>query len=271
MKILDSALSRLRARNSFGDPEEFRATLVEHLDELRVRIIRSIGILVVGAVLGWFAQPYVYREISQMAGRAAPEGIEVSEIFLTPGAAFMLALKLAILLGLILTLPLIVIQVWGFIAPGLKPNERKPFVMIGPLSVVLFAIGAFFAWQVMPATFEFLFSYAKQFPGANWTLEAGTTVMFVLQMVLLFGAAFQLPIVVFFLARIGLLDPDGVKHYWRQAIVIVFFAGAILTPSADPVSMTMMAAPLTILFFLSIFAAKVTMRTERDPVLNQLD
>jgi sec-independent protein translocase protein TatC len=98
-------------------------------------------------------------------------------------------------------------------------------------------------------------------------------VIFILKMLLAFGIGFQLPLVVFLAGKIGIIGPDTLTHYWRQAVVFVFFASAILTPSGDPISMLMMAVPLTILLMLSIFAVKVTSRNKAssDPELNDLD
>ena len=253
-------------RNSSGDPEEFRASLVEHLDELRTRIIRILALIVIGWVIGWYMQPWLYDALQKVAraNMQMPKGTEYKDVFSNFSAPFMLKLKLSFFIGVILTFPFTLLQLWGFVEPGLKANEKKPIKVVAPLSVFLFALGVFFCWIILPAAFSWFVSYMEEFPGTSLFQEAGTLVFFILKMFLAFGVGFQLPLIVYFLAKIGILGPDTLTKYWRQSTVAIFFGAAALTPSNDLFSMLMMAVPLTILFFISLFAIQVTSRKKKN-------
>jgi sec-independent protein translocase protein TatC len=249
-------------RKSSGDPEDYRLTLIEHLEELRDRLIKSISLLVVATVIGWFLEPFLYDYLQVMIDGAIrphlPKGVEYKEVFHNMPDAFMLQLKLAFVIGLVLSFPFIVLQLWAFIGPGLKPSERKPFARLAPLSFFLFALGACFAWLMMPATLLFFTQFLFSFPGTSLYQEAGTIAFFVLKMMLAFGVAFQLPLVVFILGELGLLSAETLMKYWRHATVSIFVIAMVVTPSQDPLTMTIMAVPLVILFMISAWAVKVS-------------
>lgn len=254
----------LRDRNSSGDPEEFRLSLVEHLDELRTRIFRSLVAVTLASTVAWFAVDPVYAALSVHIRSLLPPGLEYQEVFRSITDAFFLKLKLAFYLGLFLALPLVVIQIWGFIRPGLKPSEQRPFRVIGPLSFLLFLLGCTFCWFILPPTINWFGEFVQSsFKDTAVMQEAGTLIFFVLNMMLGFGLGFQLPLVVYFLAHIGLLPPESLDKYWRQAVVVIFVLAALVTPSPDPISMMMMAIPLCILFVLSVFAVKLSKKRAR--------
>lgn len=255
---------RAVSRNSPEDPEEFRAPLADHLEELRVRIIRIVVLIVVGMTIGWFLQPPVYDHLAALVREMIPKNIDYKETFKNVTEPFMLKLRVSFYLGLILTFPFIVLQLWGFVAPGLKPSERKPLQRLAPLSVGLFLLGAFFCWLIIPTAFAWFISYIVEFPGTSIYQEPGSMIFFILKMVLAFGVGFQLPIVVFFLNKIGLLGQDTLRQYWRHATAVIFFGAAILTPSNDIFSMLMMAIPMVILFFISLWA--VNLGAKRRPL-----
>lgn len=264
-------------RNSSEDPEEFRATLGEHLEELRDRILRMLLIVTAGWVLGWFLEPPIYEALSQLVRDSVPpklfEAGVYSEAFRNATEPFMLKFKLSFMLGLGITLPFMVLQLWGFVKPGLRPSERKPLALMAPFSVVLFVIGMFFCWLILPSAFQWFFSYIEEFPGTQMIQEPGTMVFFILKMMMAFGIGFQLPLVVFMLGKVGLIGPDTLVQYWRQATALIFFASAILTPSQDAFSMLMMAVPLSLLFILSVMAVRFTTRNSgsSSPELDDLD
>lgn len=252
-------LFNIPRRRKVSDPEEFRASLVEHLDELRQRIFRVVILLIIGWVIGWQLEAWVYDRLNDLVKpELAHLKTDIKEPFRSFTDPFMLKLKLSFFIGLILVLPFCVLQVWGFIEPGLKENEKKPLKIVAPLSVVLFAIGVLFCWIILPSAFAWFMSYVEEFPGTVLYPEPGTFVFFTLKMLLAFGLGFQLPLLVYFLARIGLLSQETLKTYWRQATVIIFFGAAIITPSNDIFSMLMMAVPLTLLFFISMWAVQIS-------------
>lgn len=262
---------RPRARKPFN-PEDFRAPLGEHLEDLRGRLIRVAVIILLGMTAGWFLQPWVYQTLSAVAQALIPKDVEYREVFRNVTDAFMLKLRLAFYIGLFLTLPLTVLQLWGFIAPGLKESERRPLRIVAPLSVGLFFLGTWFCWLILPSAFAWFLSYLPEFEGTAVYQEPGTLIFFIVKMLLSFGIGFQLPLIVFFLAKIGLITNESLKNSWRQYTVGIFTGAAILTPSNDLFSMMMMAVPLTLLFFLSMLAIKLTNKPgERDPALDELD
>jgi sec-independent protein translocase protein TatC len=259
-----------KRRNTSGDPEEFRLPLGEHLEELRQRLIRIVIFLLAGSVIGWFLQPMVYGHLSDLARELMPANVPYREAFRNVTEPFMLKLKLSVYIGLVLFFPFCVLQLWGFVAPGLTPAERKPFRIVAPLSVLFFALGAYFCYMILPSAFGWFVSYLSEFPEVEIIQEPGTLAFFIMKMGLAFGVAFQLPLVVFFLAKVGVLAPSTISSYWRQATVVIFLGSAFLTPSADIFSMLMMAVPMTVLFFGSILAVKLTNR-KRPAELDELD
>jgi len=251
-------------RNYSGDPDEFRLTLVEHLEELRDRIIRIVGYLVGGWIIGWIAFPYIYKPLESYVATAVrsglPPGTSYTEAVLSVSELFLLTFKLSFSIGLVLTFPLIVLELWGFIAPALKPEEQKPFKRLAPISFFLFAMGAGFCWMIIPATLKFFAQFASQFPGIDIIQPVGTMTYFVLKMMLAFGIAFQLPLIVYALGALGLLSAETLFKYWRQAATLIFVASAIITPSADAFTMAMMAIPLIVLFLISAFFVRLLQR-----------
>jgi sec-independent protein translocase protein TatC len=268
-----------KKRDSSGDPEEFRATLGEHVGELRDRILRSVFLIAAGWGIGWFLEPWVYNQVEGLVQDAvnfykqSHPMAEIGEAFRSITEPFMFKLKLSFMIGLGLALPFVVLQIWGFVSPGLKPSERRPIKMIAPASVFLFALGGFFCWMVLPTTFRWFLTFLDDFPSASLLQEPGAMIFFTLKLMLAFGIGFQLPLVVFLAGKLGIIGPDTLTHYWRQAVVFVFFASAILTPSGDVFTLLMMAVPLTILLVLSILAVRFTTRNQKssDPELNDLD
>lgn len=258
-------------RNLPADPEEFRLTLVEHLEELRDRIIRSITYISVGWLAGWFLEPYMYGYLNRMVEAAVlPElqgKAQWKEVFHQTTEPFMLKLKLAFYIGLILCGPLVIGQAWGFIAPGLRPHERRPFEKTVPFMALLFTFGVGFAWLITPNALAWFAGYVVEFPGVDLYQEAGTMVFFILKMLLAFGVAFQLPLVVYGLGAIGLLSAETLMKYWRQAATIIFILAAVITPSNDPVSMLMMAIPLVVLFMISAWCVKVMQSRKKSSMI----
>jgi sec-independent protein translocase protein TatC len=263
--------SRSLARNASGsdgpkkpyDPEEFRAPLSDHLDELRSRIIRSLTILVTGWVAGWFVTGWMndilLRRIMD-AIKASGHGKDVKIVINNVPEAFMTLLKQSFVAGLVIALPFITWQIWGFIAPGLKDKEKKPLRYVVPVSVTLFFIGVFFCYLILPAAFVWFASFLDYFPEASLYQSPGEMVSFSIKMMGAFGVCFQLPLVVYALGSLGILTPDTMMKYWRQATVFIFFVAAAITPSNDPISMLMMAVPLCILFAGSVYAVKFTVK-----------
>lgn len=228
--------------------------LWEHLAELRSRIVRSLLYIVIGAVICWIIYPSLQRFI-QAPLMPLIQKYHIKMVFRHITGPFMLKLQVSIIGGLILALPFLTMELWGFVAPGLTPDERKGFYFVVPLSLFFFFLGVATAYFILPSAFGYFagflvdphgdFSTIYQDPVLYWT--------FVMKMLLAFGIVFQLPVVLMFLAWIGLITSDMMKKNWRHAIVLCSVIGAVATPSNDAPTMLMMVVPLIILFFGSIW------------------
>ena len=230
-----------------------------------MRVLFALG---VAWLVAWQIEPWLYGAMEGRINEAIirklrPDGIEYKTVFHNAPEAFMLKLKLSFYIALVLVLPIIILNIWGFVAPALKPNEQKPFKRLAPASAILFIVGAAFAYAVVPAMFTWFASYAEEFPGVGIYQEAGTQLFLVAKMMLAFGVAFQLPLIVYGLGLAGVLTADTLLKYWRHGASGIFLVAAIVTPSNDPMSMLMMALPLTGLFIGSVYAVKF-MERRRD-------
>jgi sec-independent protein translocase protein TatC len=254
-------------RDTPDDPEDFRATLVEHLEELRNRIFRCLWILGVAWLAGWFLEPYAYigirRAIDGPVKANLPKGTEYKNAFFNTTEPFMLQLRLSFMIGLIVAVPFIIHQLWRFIAPGLKKEERKPIQRLGPAASLLFLLGAFFAYAILGPAMGWFAGFLSSFPGASLFQDPGKLVDFSLKMIFAFGVGFELPLLVWVLGALNLLSGDMLMKNWRQGATAIFLIAAIVTPSNDPTSMLMMAIPLTLLFILSIYAVRFTQKRQR--------
>ena len=235
---------------------------------MRTRIIRVLVALAIGWGIGWLLEPWLYVAMETRIDRAVLErlkgtGIEYKTVFHNATEPFTLKLKLSLYIGLVLILPYIIGQIWGFVAPALRPSEQTPFKRLAPASAGLFLLGAAFAYAVVPAMFSWFVSYAGEFQGTSIYQEAGSQLFLVAKMMLAFGVAFQLPLIVYGLGLAGVLTADTLLKYWRHGASAIFLVAAIVTPSNDPMSMLMMALPLTGLFIGSVYAVKF-MEKRRD-------
>lgn len=252
-----------KRRKFSGDPEDFRLSLVEHLEELRTRVIRSVMVLAVGWAFGWYYFRPIFDFLNEMVRSSiesvVPKGL-YQEKFDNLTGPFLLQLHLSFLIGLTIAFPFIVLQLWGFISPALKPEEQKPLKRLAPVSAFLFFMGVGFCWAVMPAALRFFAEYLRNFQGFALLQTAGTMVFFILKMLLAFGFAFQLPLFVYILGILDLLKAETLIKYWRHSATVIFIISMVVTPSQDPMTMMMMAIPLTILFIISVYAVKFTQR-----------
>lgn len=278
LKLKDRQTKRRYSSNS--DPDEYRMTLSEHIGELRDRIVRSLIAISLGWLIGWIIQPYVYNALNAVFLESVKEYAKThpefdwKEIWKNTTDPFMFKFRSSFMLGLGLALPFLVLEIWGFVSPGLKQREKRPIKMLAPASVVLFFMGCLFCWWILPLTFQWFLSYVDDYKDIGVYQEAGSMVIFIIKMMFAFGLGFQLPLVVYIAGRIGLIGPDTLVHYWRHAVVFVFLTTAILTPSGDIFSMLMMAVPVSLLLMISILAVKLTAKKqERSSIeeLNDLD
>jgi sec-independent protein translocase protein TatC len=224
---------------------------MEHLGELRTRIVRSLLGLLVG--LG-IALPFSQKIVDYLARPVRATGNNL--VFLSLTEAFWVQMKVAVIVGLFIAAPAILWQIWAFVAPGLHTHERKyamPFVLVG--SVLFVGGGAFSLKVVTPYAISFLLSYSR--PGLQPMISIGSYVDFLLKFTLAFGLVFELPLIITLLSRMGIVTPAMLSKNRKYAILGAFIAAAILTPTPDAFNQTLMAGPLIILYEVGIICARI--------------
>jgi len=231
-------------------PEE-ELPITEHVEELRERLIKSAIAVVVGFFIAW---PFK-KEILLFLERPLPDNLKGKLIFLSPPEAFFTALKVSFFAGLLIALPFVLYQLWKFVEPGLYEHEKKfilPFIFF---SVFFFFLGAAFAYYViLPFGLRFLLGFMGDLLTPQITI--GSYISFVIQMILAFGLVFLLPVVVWLLSKLGVINYRTLEKNRKFAILSIFVVAAVLTPP-DAFSQVMMALPLMALYELSIWIAKV--------------
>ena len=230
-----------------GDPElpnEVEMPLVDHLEELRQRVLRSLLAVVIGAALSLVAVKPLVRMLE-----APAQGIHFLQ--LAPGEFLFVSLKVAGYAGLTLALPYVLFQILAFILPGLTLSERRLIAPAVAGSAVLFLSGLVFAWwALVPAALRFLVSYGADVVEPLWSIERYLD--FVLLLMLATGLAFQLPVLQLLLGVLGLVRWRTMLGAWRWVVLSSALAGAVLTPSTDPITMLLLSGAITALFLAGI-------------------
>lgn len=226
--------------------------LKPHLVELRKRLAISVSIVIIMFVVCFsFWEPILGWMIAPLKA-VLPTGSNV--IFTGVQEPFFTAMKVAFFTGFVISLPVIFWQFWLFVAPGLYENEKKLVVPFVGAATLMFLLGASFCYYVViPLAFAFLIGFGSALFTALPSI--GEYVGFFTKVLVGFGLAFELPVIIFFFAKLGLVDDKALKDFFRYAIIIIFFVSALLTPP-DILSQFFMAGPLTILYGISILVAK---------------
>ncbi|MBE2220982.1 MAG: twin-arginine translocase subunit TatC [Anaerolineae bacterium] len=224
-------------------------SLLEHLNELRIRLTWAAGALVVGTVISFiFAERILLFLLEPYGGNQLQT--------LRPTEGIETFFKVALVSGFILAMPVILLEFWLFISPGLTTKERRYVYIFIPATVGMFLIGILFAWFVLvPAAVAFLSTFMPDIFMTEWT--SSEYIGFILAMLFWLGLSFQMPIIIFVLARVGLVNGPMLRDQWRVAVVGIAVLAAAITPSIDPVTMLLTMAPLLILYVLSIGLAYV--------------
>ena len=236
-------------------------TLVQHLEELRRRLIICAIAVTVGSIGGFILYRPVLnflQEPYREAVASLPETITDKLIVTTPTEPFLAFLKIGLFVGLGLALPVILYQLWRFITPGLTSRERKlgiPFVLA---SLVLFAGGTVFAFAVVPRGLAFLFSFGGDNLVPLLTIDRYLSFLFFL--VLAFGLSFELPLVLLFLTGVGVLSSVQLRRWRRYALMGTVVFAAVATPTQDPYTMLLMAVPIYLLYEGAILIARAFKR-----------
>jgi sec-independent protein translocase protein TatC len=240
------------------EPNEGSMSLMEHLKELRTRLMWIIGTMLVGTVFAlFFAEPIIQFIIQPLTDiGVTPQAIGPTD---TIGVWF----KVCFTAGASIAMPVIVYQVIAFVSPGLYPHEKRALLLTLPGIMLLFLLGAAFAFYLLiPAAVDFLQGFLGSVIRQDWTIER--YIGFITRLVFWMGVAFETPLVVAFLARAGLITGQKLLGFWRHSIVIAAIVAAAITPTVDPVNMTIVMGPLIVLYFLSVGLAYLLYRP-RDP------
>ncbi len=227
----------------------------EHLRELRNRLMVSAGAVFLGFCVCWVLREPLFNIVSQPILEALANNgifhltaIEISE-------TMVVYMKLALFAGIVLASPVVFYELWAFVAPGLHPHERRYVRPIVAFSVLFFALGVLFCYRILlPFVTEFLVSLTTSNPQIGIQVTVDSAFSFALVALMLFGVVFELPLLLFFLALLGLVNARRLMKFFKYFIVLAFIVGAILTPP-DPVSQTLLAVPLIVLYLLGVALA----------------
>jgi len=226
-------------------------TFLEHLEELRWRIIWSLLGVFLGMIVSFFFIDFLVNNV--LLKPAIDSKLDLQN--LQPFGQFFLYFQVAIVAGVILSLPNLFYQIWSFVAPALRENEKKYVFWIIAYSTLCFLLGIAFAYFVM---LPLSLSVAAQFgsKAIKNQIAIDEYMSIIISILLASGLIFELPMVSFFLSKLGILKAAYMKKYRRHAIVVILFLAAILTPGTDPVSQIVLAVPLLVLYEISILVSK---------------
>lgn len=232
-------------------------TLVEHLSELRLRIFISLLTVGIGTAVGFYVSPWVIELLK------APLPIEQPLVFTTPGGALFVRLKIALIIGIALASPIVLYQIWAFVAPGLTARERRLALPWIPLAVLFLLVGLGLAYVILPLTVSFLLSFRIE-----GVMEPLLTVEsyfgFVTTMFLAFGLVMEFPIVLVLLAKLGIVSAERLRRGRRYVLLGIFVLAVVVTPGGDPFSPTIMALVMYPLYELTIWLVSRSTRSTTD-------
>ena len=236
-------------------------SFLEHLEELRRAILKSVLAILVGMVLCFtFADYIINFLLSPTFQENLKTEIEIQAI--RPAGMFTARVNISLLLGFALVLPYVLYQLWTFISPGLLDKEKKYVPLVIFFCCVLFLVGAAFAFYVLiPVMVRFFVQLHVPDIKPQW--DIGFYIGLVNKMVLIMGVVFQMPAVVAFLTWLRILNAGVLKRVWRIALVVIFIAAAVITPTGDPYTQTLVAIPLVVLYFISMGIAALIGRSRR--------
>jgi len=222
-------------------------SLVEHLNELRKRIIICLAALGAAALL---ALPYASQLLRILKFPA--RGVIDKLAFFSPEEAFLIYMRIGILSGFTISMPVLLHQLWGFCSPAMEERVKKHSVFFIASCFVSFVAGALFAYFILlPPALKFLLGFAKE--DLEPVISAGKYISFVTGIIFASGLVFQMPVLSFILAKLGVINSRDLRKKYKYAIVIVFIVAAVITPTPDVFNMLMLAFPMLLLYELSIW------------------
>lgn len=240
--------------------QEKRADLVSHLGELRNRLLRSLVYASVGMGVVWVLFDPIYAFLIRPISAALTEaGGQLTVRGLMEG--FLVKCEIAMVGGVIVAAPFLFYELWAFVAPGLTRSERSAVRPLVPSSGLLFLMGVATGYLMTGPSVRWLLLYVP--PDTRAWLTLNETLLLVLKFYLAFGLAFQLPVVLVLLAKIGIVNSAMLAARWREAVIAVFVIAAVITPTWDPITMTVCALPMVVLYLATIGVIKLMERGQR--------
>lgn len=244
----------LRRRGARPDPDAM--TLIEHLGELRRRVIVCLVVFAIAVIAAYVLYGHILSFLQHPYCQLQPHRCQL--VVLAPLDGFSLRLDVAGYGGLLLSSPVLMWELWRFITPGLRANEKRYAIPFVAASVILFFLGAFVAWLTFPHALGFL----KSVGGSQLTIyyTAQKYLTLILLLMAIFGATFEFPVLLVALELAGVVTPQRLSHFRRWAIVIIVAVAAIVTPSSDPFSMLALALPMLLFYELAIVVGRIAKR-----------
>jgi sec-independent protein translocase protein TatC len=256
-----SVFEKLKFRRRPPEERAGSMTLVEHLEELRHRLVVCIIAVSGGAVVGWFLYGPVLNLILNPYcdyWNTIPPKLRINRtcslFFNEPLGAMVVKLKIVVFIGIMVALPVLLYQLWMFIVPGLTRRERRMAIPFVVSSVLLFALGALFAYITLPKGLNFLLGFA----GSSFApiLTGDRFISFVILVAIAFGLAFEFPVLLVFLEMVGVLSTNTLRKYRRYSILGIAIFAAIITPSSDPYTMLAMTIPMCLFYEAAIIIGR---------------
>lgn len=240
-----------------SEPEfsEGVSSFLQHLEELRKRVIRTILILVGGMLVCLFFSDRLLSVLTLAFTSTDADKLAL----LYPTEGFIVRLKVAFVAGLFLTSPLWFAQLWGFISPGLYDKEKRVIIPVIAASSVAFILGAGFGYWILPYAVDYFQSFATSDVGVSWSLAKYLD--FALRMLVAFGLVFEMPLIIYAAAKIGVVTTGQLRKYRRHAIIILLVLSGLITPP-DIITQIMLTIPLIILYEVGILMASIAVRKE---------
>ena len=254
MSITKAILGKI-FQSAEKSPSQKEMSFLEHLDELRAKIIKALIGILVGTILCVFFADFIVQNMLLHPLRSLGLKTQV----LSPYGIVMLYMESVLICGIILSMPYTVYCLWTFVAPGLLPKERRYISRIVFFTSFCFFAGVAFGYYILlPAALNFFASFGTQNIDLNIALDQ--YVSFMLTLLLGAGLVFELPMVSYFLSKMGILTPSFMRKFRRHAIVVIFIISAVVTPTPDMVTQTLLALPMILLYEVSIFVSKYSQK-----------
>ncbi len=256
--MADNEANKSQTKSETDDQNEKVMPFLDHLEELRRRLLICISAVFVLSLGCYFFS----KKIMGLLLRPFPHNEKL--IFLSPTEGFMIYIKISLFAGLILGLPVLFYQIWKFVRPGLYQKEAKYTIRIVFFSTLFFALGALFSYFIaVPFGLKFLLGFASD--QIEPSIRIIEYLKFITFLILVFGIVFELPLLSFFLTKLGLITPQFLRTKRRYGIVAIFIAAAVLTPSPDVFNQLLLAIPLIVLYEISIWVSKAALPKQDDP------